>query len=55
MMGDNRDNSSDSRFHVGDDERGTVAVDDVIGKARVIVVPVSRWQTIDSPDINPSP
>ncbi len=54
MMGDNRDNSSDSRFHVGDDARGTVPVDNVIGKARVVVVPVSRWQVIHAPEINPT-
>jgi len=54
MMGDNRNNSSDSRFHVGDNARGTVPVGNVVGKARVIVVPVSRWQTIGAPQINPS-
>ncbi len=53
MMGDNRNHSGDSRVHVGDDAQGTVPVDNVIGKARVVVVPVSRWQTIDSPEINP--
>lgn len=52
MMGDNRSNSADSRFHVGDELRGTVPESDVIGKARVIVLPVSRWQTVDSPDIS---
>lgn len=41
LMGDNRDHSADSRVH------GPVAVSDVIGKARVVVVPVSRWQVID--------
>ena len=54
MMGDNRNNSADSRYHVGDDARGTVPVDNVIGKARIVVVPVSRWQTVDSPQINPT-
>ena len=54
MMGDNRNNSADSRYHVGDSARGTVPVDNVIGKARVIVVPVSRWQLVGSPQINPT-
>lgn len=54
MMGDNRNDSADSRYHVGDDARGTVPVGNVIGKARVVVVPVSRWQLIDSPEINPA-
>lgn len=52
MMGDNRDNSADSRYHVGDDARGTVPVENVIGKARVVVVPVSRWGIIHAPRID---
>lgn len=51
VMGDNRNNSADSRRHVGDDHFGTVPVDNVIGKARVIVLPPTRWQGI--PDPNP--
>lgn len=51
MMGDNRSNSADSRFHVGDENRGTVPESDVIGKARFIVLPASRWQGVDSPVI----
>lgn len=54
MMGDNRDNSGDSRFHVGDDARGTVPVGNVIGKARVVIVPVSRWGIIRAPEIDAS-
>ncbi|MGH3942406.1 MAG: signal peptidase I [Pseudonocardiaceae bacterium] len=50
MMGDNRNNSADSRRHVGDDHSGTVPVDNVIGKARVIVLPPARWQDIEDPD-----
>jgi signal peptidase I len=30
---------------------GTIAVDDVIGKAALIVWPISRFGTLDSPDI----
>jgi signal peptidase I len=51
MMGDNRNNSADSRRHMGDERSGTVPVDNVIGKARVIVLPPPRWQHI--PDPNP--
>ncbi|WP_242676914.1 signal peptidase I [Rhodococcus sp. ABRD24] len=51
VMGDNRSNSSDSRFHVSDELQGTVPVDNVIGKATFIVLPPSRWGTISSPDI----
>lgn len=43
VMGDNRNDSSDSRFQGGGGERGVVPVDDVIGKARFIVLPPSRW------------
>jgi signal peptidase I len=51
VMGDNRNNSSDSRRHVDDENSGTIPVGNVIGKARVIVLPPSRWGGID--DHNP--
>ncbi len=50
MMGDNRNNSADSRRHVTDQRSGTVPVSNVIGKARLIVLPLSRWQVISDPD-----
>lgn len=51
VMGDNRNNSADSRYHVGDERQGTVPVDNVIGKARFIILPPGRMGGIDSPDI----
>ena len=51
VMGDHRSASADSRAHIGDQYSGTIAVDDVIGKAAVIVWPVSRFGLLDSPDI----
>jgi signal peptidase I len=51
VMGDHRSGSADSRSHVGDKYGGTVAVDDVIGKAAMIVWPVTRFGLLDSPDI----
>jgi len=51
VMGDNRNNSSDSRRHVDDGSSGTIPTANVIGKARVIVLPPSRWGGID--DHNP--
>jgi signal peptidase I len=51
VMGDHRSASADSRSHVGDRYGGTIAVDDVIGKAALIVWPVGRFGTLDSPDI----
>ena len=43
VMGDNRNNSKDSRFQGGGGLRGVVPIDNVIGKARFIVLPPSRW------------
>ncbi|WP_106178873.1 signal peptidase I [Prauserella shujinwangii] len=51
VMGDNRNNSSDSRYQGGGGERGAVPVDNIIGKARFIVLPPSRWGTVS--DHNP--
>ncbi|HEU5470352.1 MAG TPA: signal peptidase I [Actinophytocola sp.] len=51
VMGDNRNNSRDSRAQGGGDANGVVPVDNVIGKARVIVLPPSRWQGVG--DYNP--
>lgn len=50
VMGDNRTDSADSRYHMGDENSGTVPVDDIIGKARWIVLPFSRIGSIPSPD-----
>ncbi|GAA2855273.1 hypothetical protein GCM10010472_10690 [Pseudonocardia halophobica] len=44
VMGDSRNNSSDSRI----DGHGPIPVDNVIGKARMKVLPVSRFGFIDS-------
>jgi signal peptidase I len=51
VMGDHRSASADSKEHNGDKYSGTIGVDDVIGKAAVIVWPVSRFGLLDSPDI----
>jgi signal peptidase I len=51
VMGDHRSASADSRMHNGDKYSGTIGVDDVIGKAAVIVWPVSRFGLLHSPDI----
>jgi signal peptidase I len=49
LMGDHRDQSSDSRVHITDPDQGTVSTDDVIGKAFVIIWPISRWETLGTP------
>jgi signal peptidase I len=65
VMGDNRTHSADSRAHctsvpaealkgvlcTGDPTSGTVPVSNVIGKARFIVWPPSRWGVVES--VNP--
>jgi signal peptidase I len=65
VMGDNRTHSADSRAHctsvpaealngiicTGDPAGGTVPVGNVIGKARFIAWPPSRWGGVDS--VNP--
>jgi signal peptidase I len=65
VMGDHRNDSADSRVHCGssnvldasgqstaaacDPIRSTVSDDDVIGKAVLIIWPVSRWRTLGTP------
>jgi signal peptidase I len=65
VMGDNRTHSADSRAHctnvaedvqhgllcTGDATAGTVPVENIIGKARFIAWPPSRWGGVDS--VNP--
>jgi signal peptidase I len=46
VMGDNRNNSDDSRFQNGGGIHGVVPVANVIGKARTIIWPPSRWRGI---------
>jgi signal peptidase I len=46
VMGDNRNNSDDSRYQNGGGLAGLVPVSDVIGKARTIIWPPSRWRGI---------
>ncbi|HEU5470353.1 MAG TPA: signal peptidase I [Actinophytocola sp.] len=60
VMGDNRNDSCDSRCQGGGKEvngglDGVVPVDNVIGKARVIVLPPSRWQGIGDHDPQAAP
>ncbi len=50
VMGDNRNNSADSRRHVDDARMGTIPIDNVIGQARAIVLPPGRWATVGDPN-----
>lgn len=51
MMGDNRTNSMDSRYHQGDEHQGTIPRDAVVGKVRAVILPFSRIGGVDAPDI----
>jgi len=51
VMGDHRSASADSKAHIDDKYNGTVGVDDVIGKASVIVWPLGRRGLLDDPDL----
>ncbi|MFB6889052.1 signal peptidase I [Kitasatospora sp. NPDC056327] len=50
VMGDHRNDSRDSRFHVTEPGGGFVPVKNVVGRAFVIAWPVGRWDTLPVPD-----
>ena len=47
VEGDNRNNSADSRYHLGTPGGGFVPLDDVVGRAIVITSPITRWSWLD--------
>jgi signal peptidase I len=49
VMGDNRSNSEDSRFHQNLEGGGTVPVDGVVGKVWAVVWPLGRFDVLDRP------
>jgi signal peptidase I len=49
VMGDNRGNSLDSRYHQNLPGNGTVPQDDVVGRAVAVAWPVGRWSTLPVP------
>ncbi|MFD5433354.1 signal peptidase I [Kitasatospora sp. NPDC127067] len=49
VMGDHRDVSADSRFHMGNPGQGTVPLSDVVGRAFVIAWPLDRFHQLDAP------
>jgi signal peptidase I len=51
VMGDHRGNSQDSRAYITDQFKGTVPIDQVIGRAFVKVWPVARWGGLSVPDV----
>ena len=52
VMGDNRGNSEDSRYHGDLPSKGFVSTDWVVGRAMVISWPVENWTWLDNyPDV----
>jgi signal peptidase I len=49
VMGDNRPESADSRFHQDQELDGAVALEDVVGVAKVRLWPLSRFSLIRNP------
>lgn len=48
VMGDNRDNSADSRFHQDLPSKGFVSKKFIVGRAFVVTWPFSNWQWLDN-------
>ena len=55
VMGDNRDNSEDSRFHQDLPGGGTVPESAVVGKVWAVVWPVNRFHLLDTPTTYSNP
>lgn len=51
VMGDNRTNSADSRYHLGDQYQGTIPEENVRGKVQAIIFPLGRIGGVQDPDI----
>jgi signal peptidase I len=49
VMGDNRQESADSRWHQGDAGGGSVPLANVVGKAFVVVWPADHWDVLRNP------
>lgn len=49
VMGDHRQDSSDSRYHQNLPGNGTVSTKDVVGRAFVVAWPVDRWHFLGVP------
>lgn len=54
VMGDNRGDSSDSRYHL-DENSGTVPLSNVVGRVAYVIWPVSSWSGEPIPDLFSNP
>jgi signal peptidase I len=50
VMGDHRSDSADSRSHMDGPGNGTIPAENVVGRAFVLVWPLSRWDALTVPD-----
>jgi signal peptidase I len=54
VMGDNRGDSSDSRYHL-DENDGTVPLSNVVGRVAYVIWPISSWSGEPIPDLFSNP
>ncbi|MFE0644688.1 signal peptidase I [Streptomyces sp. NPDC058877] len=47
VLGDHRSDSADSRFHLDEEEHGTVSEEQVVGRAVVIAWPFGHWRRLE--------
>lgn len=52
VMGDNRDNSGDSRYHQDDENHGFVEEDQVVGRVILRYFPLNRWRQFPNPGLD---
>ncbi|MGK5627097.1 signal peptidase I [Streptomyces sp. URMC 123] len=50
VLGDHRERSADSRFHLDEEGSGTVAENLVVGRAVVIAWPFGHWRWLEEPE-----
>jgi signal peptidase I len=50
LMGDNRSNSEDSRAHMGEPGGGMVPVENIVGRAFVVLWPAERIKILNNPE-----
>ncbi|MFT8704987.1 signal peptidase I [Bifidobacterium aquikefiricola] len=48
VLGDNRSNSADSRYHTQDGDHGLVPESDVVGVGIAVYWPISRWSVLSN-------
>jgi signal peptidase I len=54
VMGDNRADSADSRYHLGENSGG-VPVENVVGRVVAVIWPIDNWSSMPIPDIFADP